>query len=85
MLIKMTEASTKLDFYMRASIIRLVQKSPQGITTLVVTNTVGPQGFLSYEVMDSPNDIASAVNIAEGLERQKSNGVGDTVSRVLRS
>ena len=63
MLIPLTDANSRAEFYLYSDMIRVVQQQPRNqMLTLVVTNIVGPQGPLAYEVLETPATIAALVN-----------------------
>jgi hypothetical protein len=62
-LVKLTEAATKLAFFLDAANVRMVTKSADNpLVTMVVTYAMtakGPQGF---EILESPEEAARLVN-----------------------
>ena len=63
MLIPLTDANSRAEFYLYAEMIRVVQPQPRNqMVTLVVTNIIGPQGPLAYEVLETPATIAALIN-----------------------
>ena len=76
MLISLTSADQKSRFYMRADMVRIVQRHPKNeMITLVITNVIGPQGPLAYEVLESPDVIAAQINSPGSLPAQTPQGL----------
>ena len=62
-LIKLTEASNRLPFYLDAANIRMATKSAKNqLVTLVVTYSMTPTGPQGYEVLESPEEVARLTN-----------------------
>lgn len=65
MLIKLTLTNGKLDFYIRADIVLIVERHRENIGETIVTTTImTPRGPISYNVLESPAAVAEAVSAA---------------------
>ena len=65
MLIKLTFAQNKHEFYLRASDIRTIERDPANILqTLVSTTLITNTGPLTYGVIENPDEIANMVENA---------------------
>lgn len=65
MLIKLTFAHNKHEFWVRADMVRSVERDPNNLlTTTVGTTLLTPQGYANYEVTESPSEVVSLVNRA---------------------
>lgn len=65
MLIPLTDAHSRAEFFLYADMVRVVQRQPRNeMVTLVVTNIIGPQGPLAYEVLEAPSTIAALINVS---------------------
>lgn len=62
MLIKLTLASSKVQFYMRAKDVRTIEKDARDqITTMVTTDIFTQQGPIAYRVMETIDEVAARV------------------------
>jgi len=65
MLVKLTNAKTKMDLYLEANIILIVQKAPNSLTeTMVTTSLMTQQGPVAFHVSETPAEVGRAVNEA---------------------
>jgi hypothetical protein len=65
MMIKLTYATTKASFWIRAIEVRAVERNPGNLLeTYVITTLMGPQGPVVYSVLESPEEVVEAVEDA---------------------
>jgi hypothetical protein len=65
MLIKLTNAKGKLDLFLDAGIILAVHKTPNNLTeTTILTSILTPTGPITFNVMETPEEVGWAVNTA---------------------
>lgn len=66
MLVRMTNSQNKTDIFIKPELIRSVEKSPKNLLqTIVITNLMTPQGLVTYEVSETPEEIARRIEIAQ--------------------
>lgn len=65
MLINLTFAHNKSEFWIKADHIRSAERSQSNqLLTVVSTMLMTPQGPVAYEVLESPQEVADRVNKA---------------------
>lgn len=69
MLIPLTNAFNKQTFGLSHQVIWAVERSPDNVLiTKAITSMNSPKGLLSFDVMESPEEIIEMIAKAEGRE-----------------